>query len=115
MALVNVCLVNATEEDPKSEFIYELKVKKGVAKSVTTKTCRWLSKQKKKEINKICDGGLEYPGGGSAANTCKVTCGTEEENNKAFKNKNKLQEAVNDYCRNPEAWEPGYEMYDKYG
>jgi len=129
-ALVNLCLVNATTEDPKSEFIYDLKVKKGVAKSVTTKTCRWLSKQKKKELNKICDGGLEYPGGGSATNTCKVTCGTEKDentpssspstekeevSNKAFKTKKKLQDAVDDYCSNPEAWEPGYKKYDKYG
>ena len=33
----------------------------------------------------------------------------------AFLTKGELQDAVNDYCSNPEAWAPGYEKYDMYG
>ena len=117
MASLNPPSVLATttpdEDDPLAKFIFSLKVKRGVAKSLTTRTCKWLARQNPIVRSDICDGGLEYPGGGSAAETCPVTC-TEENLVTPFMTREELQQAVDDYCDNPEAWED-HDDFGKYG
>lgn len=93
-------------DDPTSEFLYWGRVKKGTAKRFGTKTCDWLSLQTPFRRNKICDGAV-FPGG--ARNVCPITCGKFY----SFSTKEELQEAVNVYCNDPEAWKGsvGYDMY----
>lgn len=65
---------NPNKDDPLSEFVYNLKVRKGVAKYVVTKPCKWLKKQSVERRISVCLGGVQYPGGGSAAEMCPITC-----------------------------------------
>ena len=102
---------SAEEED--ALFNYDLEVKKGVTKVIRMKSCKWLEKQRRSRRVKICDGGPEYSGGGNAAETCPVTC-AEEKPVTAFLTKEELQNAVDDYCADPVAWED-HDDYDKYG
>ena len=62
------------EDDPEGEFIYDLKVRKGVTTALRFKSCKWLSKKDTTTIVEICDGGIEYPGNDTAADVCPITC-----------------------------------------
>lgn len=62
------------KQDKKDEFAHKYVKENGEITGVTTKTCSWLSKQKKKDRNEICDSDIEFGGIKRAYDVCVVTC-----------------------------------------